>query len=114
MFNVKKDLSLKLNRAHTRYNYWPPYPVLYVKKLGFFDFFRIPVEVQNISQSGLLARTTTKATLTVDEKLIIEFDNYFTDVIPASVIRWDPENQLVAVKFGREIKLIERIALNIS
>ncbi|MDX2320983.1 MAG: PilZ domain-containing protein, partial [Moritella sp.] len=100
-------------RIHARFNYWPPYPVLYVKKLGFFDFFRTPIEVQNISKSGLLAKVTTSVKFTASEKLIIEFDNYFTEVIPASIIRRDPENHLVAIKFSREIKLIERIALNI-
>jgi len=27
-------------------------------------------------------------------------------------VRWDPEQDLLAIKFSREIKLIERIALN--
>lgn len=114
MFSVKKDLSFKLNRQYARFKYWQKHPVLYVNKLGIFDFFRITIEVENISESGLLAKVTTKGKFTVGEKLILEFDNYFTEVIPVSVMRWEPENQLLAVAFNREIKLIERIALNIS
>jgi len=118
MFNVKKDLSLKVNREHARFNYWEQMPILYVNKLGFFDIFKIPIEVQNISESGLLAKVKIKGKkkdrFTVNESLVIEFDNYFTDVIPTSVVRWDPESQLLAVKFCRDIKLIERIALNIA
>jgi len=114
MFSVTKDLSFKLNRDHARYNYWDPYPVLYVDKLGFFDFFKIPVQVMNISKSGMLAKVQTNSTFSLDEHIIVKFDNYFTDVIPTTVMRWEPETQLLAVKFSREIKLIERIALNIS
>lgn len=114
MFSVKKDHSLKLDRSHSRYNYWNRFPILYVNKLGLFDFFRIPVEIHNISESGLLAKVKAKRKFTVDEMLMIEFDNYFTEMIPTKVVRWDPEKQLVAVKFSREIKLIERIALNIA
>jgi hypothetical protein len=114
MFSVKKDLTFKLNRDHTRHNYWEPYPVLYVDKLGLFDFFKIPVQVINISKSGMLARVQTKDKFSLDEGIIIKFANYFTDVIPSNVVRWDPDSQLLAVKFSREIKLIERIALNIA
>jgi len=112
MFSVKKDLSLKINREHTRFSYWEQSPVLYVSKLGLFDFFKIPIEVRNISQSGLLAKVKTKRKFTVDENLIMEFDNYFTEVIKTTIVRWDPEQDLLAIKFSREIKLIERIALN--
>lgn len=114
MFSVKKDLTFKLNRDHTRYNYWDPFPVLYVDKLGLFDFFKIPVQVINISKSGMLARVQTKDKFSLDEGIIIKFANYFTDVIPSKVVRWEPDSQLLAVKFSREIKLIERIALNIA
>lgn len=114
MFRVKKDLSPKVNREHTRFNYWKPFPVLYISKLGLFDFFRIPIEVQNVSKSGLLAKVKTKGKFTVDEKLILEFDNYFTEVIPTMVVRWDPESNLLAVRFCRDIKLIERIVLEIT
>ncbi len=111
MFSVKKDLSLKVSREHTRFNYWDQFPVLYVSKLGLFDFFKIPIEVQNISQSGLLAKVKTKRRFTVDENLIMEFNNHFTDVIKTTIVRWDPDQNLLAITFSREIKLIERIAL---
>lgn len=114
MLRVKKDLSLKRNRAHNRYHYWDQFPVLFVNKLGLFDFFKIPIEIKNISKSGLLAKVKSKRTFTVDEALIIEFDNYITEVIPTKVVRWEPDTQLLAVKFSREIKLVERIALNIA
>lgn len=112
MFSVKKDLSLKRNREHTRFHYWKPQPVLYVSKLGFFDYFKIPVKVQNISKSGLLAKIKTKGTFTVDETIIIEFGNYCIDIMPTTVMRWDAEHHLLAVKFGRKIKLTERMSLN--
>lgn len=113
MFSIKKDLSLNLKRGQTRFNYWDHYPVLYVTKFGFFDFFRIPIEIKNISKSGLLAHVITKGKFTVDEVIIIEFDNYFTEVIPTKVVRWQPDTQLLAVEFCRDIKLIEQIALKI-
>ncbi|CAM2915958.1 hypothetical protein [Moritella viscosa] len=111
MFSVKKDLSLKINREHSRFNYGGQFPILYVNKLGLFDFFKIPIEVQNISQSGLLAKVKTKRKFTVDENLMMGFNNYFTDVIKTTIVRWDPDQDLLAIKFSREIKLIERIAL---
>lgn len=114
MFSVKKDRSFKLNRQYSRFTYYDKHPVLYVNKLGLFDFFRSPIKVQNISQSGLLAKVSAKVTFSLDEKLILEFDNYFTEAIPISVIRWDPERRLLAIKFSRKIKLIERMALNIA
>lgn len=114
MFSVKKDLSFKLNRDHSRYDYCKNHPILYVNKLGLFDFFKIPVEVINISKSGLLAKVRNKGKFVAGDKIIIEFDNYFTDVIPTKVMRWEPDTQLLAVKFSREIKLVERIALNIA
>lgn len=114
MFSVKKDLSVKLDRAHSRYTYWNSYPVLYLNKLGLFDFFSMAIVVQNISKSGLLAKIKTKRKFTVDERLMLEFDNYFTEAIPVKVVRWEPEVGLIAVQFNREIKLIERIALNIA
>jgi len=85
-----------------------------VDKLGFFDFFKIPVQVMNISKSGMLAKVQIKSKFSVGESIIIKFDNYFTDMIPTTVMRWEPETQLLAVKFSREIKLIERIALSID
>ena len=114
MFSVTKDLSFKLNRDHTRYNYWSPYPLLYVDKLGLFDFFKIPVQVINISKSGMLAKVQTESQFSIGEHIIIKFDNYFTDVIPTTVMRWEADTQLLAVQFSRDIKLIERIALNIA
>ncbi|PKH06999.1 PilZ domain-containing protein [Moritella sp. Urea-trap-13] len=114
MFSVKKDLSFKRDRDHARYTYWDPFPVLYVDKLGLFDFFKIPVQVLNISKSGMLVRVQSESKFSLDEGIIIKFDNYFTDVIPSKVVRWQPEAQLLAVKFSREIKLVERIALNIT
>jgi len=62
----------------------------------------------------MLAKVKTKSKLSLDEHIIVKFDNYFTDVIPTTVMRWDADTQLLAVKFSREIKLIERIALSIA
>jgi len=111
MFSIKKDLSLKQNRKYSRFSYPQKSPILFINKLGYFSFSKIPMKIKNISRTGLFAKVEGK--FSEGENLLLEFDGYLSESIPAEVARWDPEKKVIALKFNRTIKIIECIKLNI-